>query len=70
MKDVRRYTATYLDVVVSSIGTYVDEGFGIMVDAVINSDAQIGKHCIVNAGAIVEHDNVILDYAHISVGEN
>ena len=26
----------------------------------------VGEHCIINTGAIVEHDNVIENYAHIS----
>jgi UDP-3-O-[3-hydroxymyristoyl] glucosamine N-acyltransferase len=37
-----------------------------MACAVINADSIIGKHCIVNTGAIIEHDCVILDYTHIA----
>ena len=37
-----------------------------MANAVINPYASIGKHCIINTGAIVEHDNDLEDYVHIS----
>ena len=39
-----------------------------MANASINTSAKIGKHCIINTGAIIEHDNVIEDFAHISPG--
>lgn len=39
-----------------------------MTNAVINSGVRIGKHCIVNSGGVVEHDDQITDYVHISVG--
>ena len=62
------YTAIHPTAELSTIGVRVDVGTVIMANAVINSDAKIGKHCIINTGAIVEHDNQIHDYAHISVG--
>lgn len=37
-----------------------------MANAVVNSSAKIGKHCIINNGAIVEHDNVLEDNVHLS----
>ena len=37
-----------------------------MANAVINSSAKIGKHCIINTGAIIEHDNIIEDFVHVS----
>lgn len=39
-----------------------------MANVVINSYSQIGKNCILNTSCIVEHDNEIGDYVHISVG--
>ena len=39
-----------------------------MADAVINAGARIGSHCIINTGAVVEHDNRIEDFVHVSVG--
>lgn len=44
----------------------VGQGTVVMANAVINSCANIGKHCIINTGSIVEHDNVLEDYVHIS----
>lgn len=44
----------------------IQEGTVIMANACINSSAKIGKHCIINTGAIIEHDNIIEDYVHIS----
>ena len=44
----------------------ISEGTVIMANAVINPGAKIGKHCIINTAAIVEHDNFINDYVHIS----
>ena len=39
-----------------------------MAGAVINSDTKIGKGCIVNTGASVDHDGIVDDFVHISVG--
>ena len=39
-----------------------------MAGTVINSGCQIGKGVIVNTGASVDHDNIIGDFSHISVG--
>ena len=44
----------------------IGKGTVVMANAVINVCAKIGEHCIINTGAIVEHDNVIENYAHIS----
>lgn len=66
--DVGWYTAIHPTAVISSIGVEIGEGTVIMANSVINADAKIGKHCILNTGAIVEHDNVIEDYVHVSVG--
>lgn len=62
------YTAIHPTAVVSSLETRINEGTVVMAGAVINSGAQVGKHCIINTGAIVEHDNQISDYVHIAVG--
>ena len=37
-----------------------------MQGAIIQSYACIGKHCIINTGASVDHDCVIEDYVHVS----
>ncbi|MDO5858125.1 acetyltransferase [Myroides odoratimimus] len=44
----------------------VKEGTVVMMGATINSDVQIGKHCIINTNASVDHDCIIEDYVHIS----
>lgn len=52
----------------SQIGldVHIGEGTVVMANAVINSCSKIGKHCIINTCSIVEHDNVIEDFVHIS----
>lgn len=52
----------------SQISLDVKIGLGtvVMANACINANAIIGKHCIINTGSIVEHDNKIEDYVHIS----
>lgn len=52
----------------AQIGSHVriDVGTVIMANAVVNACATVGKHCIINSGAIVEHDNVLENYVHIS----
>lgn len=44
----------------------VDEGTVVMQGAVIQSCAKIGKHCIVNTAASIDHDNVLGDFVHVS----
>ena len=62
------YTAVHPTAVISDLGTKIGEGTVIMANAVINPGSWIGKHCIINSCAVVEHDNRIEDYVHISVG--
>ena len=49
-------------------GVTVGEGSFIGKGAILNTDSSIGRMCIVNTGAIVEHDCQVGDYSHISVG--
>lgn len=44
----------------------IGKGTVVMANAVVNVCTMIGEHCIINTGAIVEHDNVIENYVHIS----
>lgn len=44
----------------------IGKGTAIMANAVANACATVGEHCIINTGAIIEHDNVIENYVHIS----
>lgn len=50
------------------VGINVKLGIGtvIMAGAVINPCTTIGNHCIINTCAVVEHDNILNDYVHIS----
>lgn len=52
----------------AQIGANVEIGKGtlVMAGAVINTCATIGKHCIINTCAVIEHDNKLEDYVHIS----
>ena len=52
------------------IGPEVELGAGtvVMAGAVINSSTKMGKACLVNTGVIIEHDNMIEDFVHISPG--
>ncbi|SHF21972.1 acetyltransferase [Alkalibacter saccharofermentans] len=52
------------------IGTEVEIGMGtaVMAGVVVNSSTRIGKGCIINTSASLDHDNVIEDYVHISPG--
>ena len=34
----------------------------------MNANASVGKMCIINTGAIIEHDCEVEDFSHISVG--
>ncbi|KGI55913.1 NeuD/PglB/VioB family sugar acetyltransferase [Campylobacter sp. MIT 97-5078] len=38
----------------------------IMHQALINTNAKIGKACIINTKALIEHDAVVEDFCHIS----
>lgn len=68
LQGVRWYTAIHPTAVISKMDVSIGEGTVIMANAVINAGAVIGKHCILNTGSIVEHDNQLDDFVHISVG--
>lgn len=48
----------------------IGAGTAVMAGAVINPAAVVGSGCIINTGATVDHDNIIEDFAHISVGSH
>ncbi len=68
MNGVKWYTAIHPEAIISNIETRVGEGTVIMANAVISAGAKIGNHCIINTASVVEHDNLVEDYVHISVG--
>ncbi len=49
-------------------GAQIGEGTVVMAGAVVNPCARIGAHCILNTACVVEHDNLISDFVHISPG--
>ena len=68
LEGVRWYTAIHPSAVISPLEVTVGEGTVIMANAVINPGASVGRHCILNTASVVEHDNRIADFVHISVG--
>lgn len=52
------------------IGEQVElaNGTVVMAGTVINCSTKIGKGCIINTGATIDHDNLLDDYVHISPG--
>lgn len=68
MPDAKWYTAIHPSAVISKLQTSIGEGTVIMANAVINPGASIGNHAIINTASVVEHDNIIEDFVHISVG--
>lgn len=46
----------------------IGEGTVIMQGAVIQTEVQIGKHCIINTKASIDHECIIDDYVHIAPG--
>lgn len=46
----------------------ISAGTVVMAGAVINPSTLIGKHCIINTRAAIDHDNVIGDFTSIAPG--
>ncbi|WP_431284620.1 acetyltransferase [Humitalea sp. 24SJ18S-53] len=44
------------------------DGAMVLVRAVVGTGSQVGRLCIINSGAIVDHDNRIHEAAHIAPG--
>ena len=61
------YTALHPTAVISP-SSVIGEGTVVMANAVVNADAVIGRHCIVNTAAVVEHENTLADFVHLSPG--
>lgn len=68
INDVKWYTAIHPSSEISTLDISIAEGTVVMANTVINTGSYIGKHCIINSGAVVEHNNIIEDFVHISVG--
>ncbi|WP_339887720.1 acetyltransferase [uncultured Flavobacterium sp.] len=61
----RYFSAVHSDATISAFAS-LEEGTIVMPQVVVNSDAKIGKHCILNSRSVVEHDCFLEDYVHIS----
>ncbi|QKS72608.1 acetyltransferase [Paenalkalicoccus suaedae] len=48
----------------------VATGSAIMAGVVINCCTKIGKGCIINTGATIDHDSVIENFVHVSPGSH
>lgn len=72
----RRIAETYLLPYAAAVhpntvlGSGVSIGIGsvVMAGVVINCDTHVGRHCIINTGSTVDHENIIDDFVHISPG--
>lgn len=49
-------------------GVTISEGTVIMHHALLNTSSKIGKMCIINTKALIEHDCIVQDFCHISTG--
>ena len=43
-------------------GTFIGKG------AIVNAEASVGKMCIINTKALIEHECVVGDFSHVAVG--
>lgn len=43
----------------------IQEGTVVMHGAIVNAGASIGKYCIINTKALIEHGAVVEDFCHI-----
>jgi len=46
----------------------IGEGSVVMAGTVINSGCQIGRHCIVNSRASLDHDSILEDFSSLAPG--
>ena len=68
MSGCRWYTAIHPSAVISRREVEIGEGSAVMANAVIGPCAKVGRHCIINTAAVVEHNNTVGDFSHVSVG--
>lgn len=64
---VRWYTARHPSAQVS-MDAELGDGTVVMANAVVNSAAKVGRHCILNTASVIEHDCLLRDYVHIAPG--
>ena len=64
-KGLRWYTACH-PTAVTGLECGIGEGSSLGAFSVVNPGSEVGRHCIVNTAAIVEHDCRIGDFCHIA----
>ncbi len=64
-KDLNYYTAIHPSAIIAK-DVIIGEGTAVMAGTVINPSSVIGNHCIINSGSVVEHDNRLADFVHLS----
>lgn len=69
IQGVQWYTAIHPSAVIGK-NVCIGEGTVVMAGAVINADTRIGVCGIINTCASVDHDNVLGDFVHVSVGSH
>ncbi len=60
-------TAIHSSAIVSQ-SSKIAEGTVVMQGVVIQADVAVGKHCIINTKASIDHECVIEDFVHIAPG--
>ena len=63
-----KFGTTVHDTAFLAEGVNTNDGAMILAKSVIQPEVQIGKHSIINTGAIVEHDCLLGDFTHIGPG--
>lgn len=63
--NIKYYTAIHPSANIA-LDVSIGEGTVVMANACINASTKIGKHCIINTASVIEHDNLINNYVHIS----
>lgn len=65
--NLKWYTAIHPSTIIGS-NVEIGEGSVLMGGTVINTGTKIGKHCIINTCASLDHDNILDNFVHISPG--
>lgn len=69
-KIVDRNNFSYIKIIhpqsVIDSSSFIDVGSVVMAGVIINASTKIGKHCIINTSATVDHDCILEDFVHIS----
>ena len=48
--------------------TTVETGSVVLPMAVVNTGVRVGEGCIINIGALIDHDSVIENWVHLAPG--